>query len=109
MTKYLISFASGTMTVPEGEWDLVVEESHQVIRDAKAAGVYVFGGGIDESVEPQLVHADGAVEAVVRNLAGGYTILELPTPEAALEWAQRLARACRAPQELHAFGFDPES
>jgi len=28
---------------------------------AKAAGVFVFGGGIDESVPPALVSADGAV------------------------------------------------
>jgi hypothetical protein len=39
----------------------VGRDSHAVIDEAKAAGVYVFGGGIDEAVPPALVSADGAV------------------------------------------------
>ena len=35
--------------------------AHAVIEESKAAGVYVFGGGIDESVPPVLVSADGTV------------------------------------------------
>ncbi len=113
MTKYLISFPSGEMLVPDGEWDRVVEESHQVMRDAKAAGVYVFGGGIDESVPPVRVHADGTVQPgtypQTARLEGGYTVLELPDRAAAEDWAARIAAACRCPQELREFGFDPES
>ena len=61
MAKYLISFPSAAMVVPEGEWEAVVRDSHAVIDEAKAAGVYVFGGGIDENVPPVLVSADGLV------------------------------------------------
>jgi len=43
------------MQVADGEWDAVVEESHQVIRDMKTAGVYVFGGGVNEDVPPVAV------------------------------------------------------
>src|SRR5215471_2960124 len=49
MAKYLISFPSAAMVVPDGEWEAVVHDSHVVIEEAKAAGVYVFGGGIDEN------------------------------------------------------------
>ena len=63
MSKYLISFPSAAMVVPDGEWDAVVHDSHAVIEQAKAAGVYVFGGGIDEAVPPVLVSPDGAVAA----------------------------------------------
>jgi hypothetical protein len=49
MTKYLISFPSEAMVVPEEDFEAVVEASHAVIEEAKAAGVYVFGGGIDEA------------------------------------------------------------
>ena len=52
MAKYLISFPSAAMVVPDGEWEAVVRDSHAVIDEAKAAGVYVFGGGIDEDVPP---------------------------------------------------------
>ena len=60
MAKYLISFPSAAMVVPDGEWEAVGRDSHAVIDEAKAAGVYVFGGGIDEAVPPVLVSADGS-------------------------------------------------
>ena len=61
MAKYLISFPSAAMVVPDGEWGAVGRDAHAVIDEAKAAGVYVFGGGIDEDVPPVLVSADGTV------------------------------------------------
>lgn len=111
--KYLISFPSEAMIVPGGEWEAVVTASHAVIEEAKAAGVYVFGGGIDEDVAPVLVAGDGTVtdgtypSVTVPN--GGYTILELPSREAAMEWAARIAVACRCSQEVRQFGYDPAS
>src|SRR5881394_911287 len=57
MAKYLISFPSAAMVVPDGEWGAVGRDAHAVIDEAKAAGVYVFGGGIDEDVPPVLVSA----------------------------------------------------
>jgi len=113
MAKYLISFPSVAMIVPEDEWDAVVRDSHAVIEETKAAGVYVFGGGIDESVPPVRVSADGTVAEGgypwAPALNGGFTILELPTRDQAVAWAARLAKACRCDQELRVFGFDPQS
>lgn len=113
MAKYLISFPSAAMVVPEGEWEAVVHDSHDVIAEAKGAGVYVFGGGIDESVPPVLVSADGSIAEGgypwAPPLNGGFTVLELPSREAAIAWAARLAKACRCQQELRVFGFDPQS
>ncbi|MGK3956007.1 YciI family protein [Arthrobacter sp. R4] len=113
MTKYLISFPSEAMVVPEEEFEAVVEASHAVIDEAKAAGVYVFGGGIDEGVAPVLVAGDGTVteEIYPGHLVpnGGYTVLELPSREAALEWAAKIAVACRCPQEVRQFAYDPAS
>jgi len=113
MAKYLISFPAAAMVVPDGDWDAVVHDSHAVIEEAKVAGVYVFGGGIDESVPPVLVSADGAVAAGGYpwgpTLNGGFTVLELPSREDAVAWAARIARACRCDQELRVFGYDPQS
>jgi len=113
MAKYLISFPSAAMVVPDGEWEAVVHDSHAVIEEAKVAGVYVFGGGVDESVPPVLVSADGRVAEGgypwAPPLNGGFTVLELPTREDAIAWAARIARACRCGQELRVFGFDPQS
>ena len=113
MAKYLISFPSAAMVVPDGEWDAVRQDSHAVIEEAKAAGVYVFAGGVDENVPPILVSAEGAFATGgypwAPTLNGGFTVLELPSREEAIAWAARLARACRCDQELRVFGFDPQS
>lgn len=113
MAKYLISFPSAAMVVLDSEFKAVVRDSHAVIEEAKAAGVYVFGGGIDESVPPVLVSADGRVAGGgypwAPPLNGGFTVLELPTREDAVAWAARIAKACRCDQELRVFGFDPQS
>jgi hypothetical protein len=113
MAKYLITFPSAAMAVPEGELAAVGRDAHAAIEEAKAAGVYVFAGGIDEAVPPVLVSADGAVAEGgypwAPPLNGGFTVLELPSREKAVEWAARLAKACRCNQELRVFGFDPRS
>jgi hypothetical protein len=109
MAKYLISFPSSAMVVPDGEWQAVADAAHEVIRQAKDAGVYVFGGGIDEDVAAVVVDGDGTVRsgAQARTLDGGFTILELPTRDAAMEWAAKIAVACRCAQELREFQYDP--
>ena len=111
MTKYLISFPSRAMVIPDGEWQAVADAAHAVIREAQEAGVYVFGGGIDEDVAPVVVGSDGTVVAGGHpqrpNLDGGFTVLELPSRDAAVAWAARIAVACRCPQELREFQYDP--
>jgi len=112
MAKYLISFPSKAMVLPDGEAGTVGRDAHAVIDAAKAAGVYVFGGGIDESVQPVLVAADGTVTEGgypwAPSLDGGFTVLELRSREDAVAWAARIAKACRCDQELRVFQFDPQ-
>ncbi|WP_342237600.1 YciI family protein [Inquilinus sp. OTU3971] len=112
MTKYLISFPSEAMVLTDEELPIVAAEAHAVIEEAKAAGVYVFGGGIEERVDPVLVSGNGAVSAEIypgSHLKGGFTVLELPTREDAVEWARKIAVACCCSQELREFMYDPAS
>jgi hypothetical protein len=112
MTKFLISFPSEAMVLTEDEFPVVSAEAHAVIDEAKSAGVYVFGGGIDEKVDPVLVSGNGTVSDAIypgSRLTGGFTVLELPTREDAVHWASKMATACRCPQELREFGYDPAS
>ncbi|WP_193598866.1 YciI family protein [Microbacterium sp. YJN-G] len=113
MTKYLISFPSGAMHVSDAELPAVSEAAHEVVREAKVAGVWVFGGGIDERVAPVLVSEDGTFSPgtypQTNQIEGGYSILELPTYADAVDWAAKIARACRCAQEVRAFQDDPES
>ena len=112
MTKYLISFPSEAMDLSEEELAAAGVDSRAVIDEAKAAGVYVFGGGVNEIVDPVLVTADGEVSNDIyagSKLNVGFTVLELSTREEAVEWARRLAAGCHVAQELREFWYDPAS
>jgi hypothetical protein len=113
MTKYLISFPGPAMEIPDEDWAAVGQAARAVVREAKDAGVYVFAGGINEHVAPLMVAADGTVKnqtyPQTSELDGGFCVLELPSREAAIEWAAKFARACRCSQELREFQYDAES
>jgi hypothetical protein len=113
MTKYLISFPGAAMDLTQDEFVAAGADARGVIQAAKDAGVYVFGGGIAEDVPPVLVASDGTATPgtypQTREFDGGFTVLELPTREAAVEWAAKIATACRCSQELREFMYDPES
>ncbi|WP_419809244.1 YciI family protein [Sphingomonas sp.] len=112
MAKYLISFPSAAMALSDDEFAAAGIDSRAVIEEAKAAGVYVFGGGIDEGVAPVLVAGDGSVSSDTypgSRLDGGFTVLEVPTRAEAVEWARKIAVACRCAQEVREFMYDPAS
>ena len=113
MAKYLISFPSKAMHIPDGELAAISRDSHAVVQQAKDAGVYVFAGGIDDSVAPVLVAGDGAVSEGgypwARPLDGGLMVVEVASREEAILWAGRIASACRCEQELRVFYFDAMS
>lgn len=110
MTKYLISFPSEAMMIAPEDLAAVSADAHAVIDEAKKAGVYVFGGGIHEGVDPVLVSGDGRVSTDIypgSHLKGGFTVLELPSREDAIEWARKIAVSCRCAQEVREFMYDP--
>ena len=113
MTKYLISFPAPAMDIADEDMAAVGEAARAVIREAKVVGVYVFGGGINADVAPLMVAADGTVThetyPQTQEFDGGFCVLELPSREAAVQWAAKIAGACRCSQELREFGYDPES
>ncbi|MEO6116267.1 MAG: transcription initiation protein [Pseudolysinimonas sp.] len=113
MTKYLISFPSEAMDLTQEEFVQAGIDAHALVQEAKDAGVWVFGGGIDEDVPPVRVSSDGTVTEgtyePTRRIEGGYCVLELPNRDAAVEWAAKTAKACRCDQELREFMYDPKS
>jgi hypothetical protein len=113
MTHYLISFPASAMDhISQDELPSVSESAHAVIREAKAAGVYVFGGGIDEEVAPVMVAAEGTVSAgtypETSRVNGGFCVLKLQSRQEAEAWAAKIAAGCRCAQELRQFMYDPE-
>ena len=113
MPRYLISFDDGSMDhIAEEDWQSVGEASHTVVLEAKAAGVWIFGGGVLRQ-QAAVVETDGTVSAgplpETKAVVGGFSIIEFHSREEALEWAARIAGACRCPQEVREIMFDPES
>jgi hypothetical protein len=113
VTKYLISFPASAMDTPAEDWTAVGEAARALISEAKDAGVYVFAGGVNGDVAPLMVAADGTVAnetyPQTKEFDGGFCVLELASREAAIQWAAKIARACRCSQELREFGYDRES
>ena len=113
MAKFLVSFPASAMIADAQDLPAISEASRAVIREAKAAGIYVFGGGINNEVAPVRVAQDGRCSletyAETAQLDGGFCVLQLPSRQAAMHWAAKLAAACRCPQELREFFDDPES
>lgn len=113
MPRFLISFDDGAMShIPATDWGQVSEDAHAVVREAKAAGVWIFGGGL-QSQRATIVGTDGTATAgpypETKAVVGGFSIIEVPNQEVARAWAARLARSCRCPQEVREIMFDPES
>lgn len=113
MPRYLVSFDDGSMDHIRPE-DLasVSEASHAVVREAKAAGVWIFGGGILRQ-QAAIVAEDGSVTAgpvpETKAVVGGFSIIEVASREQALAWAARIAASCRCAQEVREIMFNPES
>lgn len=113
MHRYLISFDDGSMDhISKADLPAVSEAAHAVVREAKAAGIWIFGGGILRQ-RASIVTTDGAISdgpaPETKAVIGGFSIIEVPSREEALSWAARFARACRCAQEVREIAFDPES
>ena len=112
MTRYLISFDDGAMTFPAEDLPAVAEAAHAVVRDAKRAGVWVFGGGV-LSQRASIVASGGMVSdgpyPETKAVIGGFSIIDVPSRQEALNWAARIAVACRCAQEVREIMDDPES
>lgn len=100
------------MLLAEKGYPIVSADAHAAIEKAKSAGACVFGGEINELVEPVLVSGDGSVSTTIypgSRIGGGFAVLEVPTREDAVEWARQIAVACRCAQMRREFMYDPAS
>jgi hypothetical protein len=114
MTRYLISFGAHAMDhIPDEDMPAVAKAAHAVVQEAVSAGVLVCAGGLQDQ-RASIVATDGTVtdgtvtDGPYPDAIGGLTVVEVPSREEALEWAAKIAIACRCAQEVREFGPDPE-
>jgi hypothetical protein len=109
MTQYLISFGAHAMDhIPGEDMPAVAKAAHAVVQEVINAGVFVCAGGLEDQ-RASIVAADGTVtDGPYPEAIGGLTVVDVPSREEALEWAAKIAVACRCAQEVRAIGPDPE-
>jgi hypothetical protein len=112
MTEYLIYFNQQWVGDHTEEWFRSRGPlAMAVVEEMKAAGVWVFAGGLEEDVDQAfsadatsgtLTFTDGPfVEA--KEFLGGLTVVDVPDDDAAKMWAGKIAVACGWPQEVRRF------
>ena len=108
MTRYLISFDAHAMDhISAEDLPAVTNASLAVVQEAIDAGVWVFGGGLDNQ-EASILATDGTVtDGPYPEAIGGLCVVDVRSREQALEWAAKLAVACRCAQEVREFMPDP--
>jgi hypothetical protein len=111
MTRYLISFDEGAMNFPREDLPDVAKAVMEVVYEARDTGVWVFGGGL-ESQRASIVATDGVVTdgpyPETKEVIGGFAVVDVPSRDEALEWAAKLAAACRCAQEVRELLPEPD-
>lgn len=105
----MISFGASAMDhIPDEDMPAVVKAAHDAVQEILNAGLYVVAGGLANR-KSSIVAIDGTVtDGPEPDAIGGLTIVDVPTREEALQWAFKIAVACRCAQEVWEIGEDPD-
>ncbi|MFC4068903.1 YciI family protein [Actinoplanes subglobosus] len=112
MAEYLIYFNQQWVGDHPEEWYRGRGPlARAVVDEIKAAGAYVFAGGLEEEDGPvfsadttsgELIFTDGPY-VETKEFLGGLTIVNVPDEGTARMWAGKIAEACGWPQEVRRF------
>lgn len=111
MAEYLIYFNAEWCGDHPAEWyQSRVEPSVAVTREMKEAGVWIFGGGLEDdhpvysadATSGTTLITDGPYVETKEHL-GGFCAIDVPDDATAKMWAGRVAEACGWPQEVRRF------
>jgi hypothetical protein len=98
------------MIIPDDELDSVGRAAHEVVEQARSAGVWITGAGL-QSQKASVVATDGTITdgpyPETKAVLGGFAIVEVPSRAEALTWASKFAAACRCAQEVRELMDDP--
>jgi hypothetical protein len=111
MALYMLAMHQPVGPAPDAEFlGKVMADLDAVRRDMEAAGAWVFAGGLHDPDASTVVRpADGDVlvtdgpYAEGKEHLGGFTVVDAPDLDAALEWGRRTALASGLPIEVRPF------
>ena len=116
MTRYLLSVYQPDGPIPAPEvLETISDQLESLNQELKAAGAWVFAGGLhppSTATVVRLQHGDVLMTdgpfAEGKEHLGGFTIVEAPDLDSALEWARKLTRATTLPVEVRPFQDDAQ-
>ncbi len=112
MPHYLLSivYPAGSVQPEPAELEAIMERVGRFQADLRAAGGWVFGGGLH--APSSATHVDARAGDVAfsdgpfvetKDVVGGLTIVDVDDLDAALAWGGRLAEATGVPVEVRPF------
>ena len=109
MTQYLLTIYQPDGPAPENIGE-IMQGVGALLEDVKAAGAWVFNGGLHQPTtatvltpkDGDVLMTDGPYVEGKEHL-GGFTIVDCPDLDAALEWASKFAEATGLPIEVRPF------
>lgn len=116
MAEYLIYFNQEWVGEHTAEWFRSrAPLAMAAVDEIKAAGDYVFAGGLEEdgpvfsadATSGTVLISDGPYVETKEHL-GGFVVVDVPDERTATMWAGKIAEACGWPQEVRRFGAQPE-
>jgi hypothetical protein len=118
MPRYLMTVvepSTGAPPSPEA-LDQIMKDVDVVHRDMHDAGIWVFGGGLYPPQTATTLRPEGDDVLVVdgpfaegKEHVGGFSVIDVPDLDTALDWGRRLVRATTIPIEVRPFyGSDPQ-
>ena len=116
MKQYLLSvYQPDGPPPPPAVLDKVMQDVRALRRELKTAGAWVFAGGLHPPSTATVVRVkDGDIlttdgpYAEGKEHIGGFSIIQAPDLDSALEWGRKLARATTLPIEVRPLQQDAE-
>ena len=117
MKQYLLAVysAEGSQDVPSEEMQRSYQAVDEFNSDVRAAGAWVFAGGLHPSSTSTVVRAQGGQVittdgpyAETKEQIGGFWVIKAAALDAALDWAATGSAACGWPVEVRPFQEDAE-
>jgi|SRR5215475_6134648 len=111
MTQYLLSVFQPDGPPPESiDMAKMAHDLDMLNDEMRAAGAWVFAGGLHPASSATVVRADGDDVLMTdgpytegKEHLGGFTIIDAPDLDVALDWAARLTRVTTLPIEVRPF------
>jgi hypothetical protein len=114
MAKYLLNVIQPDGDPPPPEFlEPVFDGIARLNRELKASGAWVFAGGLHPASSATVVRVTDGTTLMTdgpyidgKEHVGGFSIIEVPDLDAALDWARRFAEVIPLPIEVRPFAED---